>query len=79
MITEIYVTRTELPAFMEDARVALRKRDANVVYGTVRMIEKDDESVPGVGAGPVRVRHLQPPHRARAGADSTPPRTPSAT
>ena len=45
MITEIYVTRTELPVFMESARDALRKRAANVVYGTVRMIEKDDESV----------------------------------
>ena len=45
MITEIYVTRTELPAFMDAARDALRKRRANVVYGTVRMIEKDDETV----------------------------------
>ena len=45
MITEIYVTRTALPAFMEAARDALRKRGTNIVYGTVRMIEKDDESV----------------------------------
>ena len=29
---------------MEDARVLLRRRHANVVYGTVRLIEKDDES-----------------------------------
>jgi FAD/FMN-containing dehydrogenase len=45
MITEIYVQRTELAAFMEGARKALRARSANLVYGTVRLIEKDDETV----------------------------------
>jgi FAD/FMN-containing dehydrogenase len=44
MISEIYVTRDRLSAFMEDARVTLRRHRANVVYGTVRMIERDDES-----------------------------------
>ena len=44
MITEIYVERAELAAFMEDAREALRARRANVIYGTVRLIEKDDET-----------------------------------
>lgn len=44
MITEIYVQRPQLPAFMDAARVALRDRGTNIVYGTVRMIEKDDES-----------------------------------
>lgn len=44
MITEIYVPRPALAAFMEDARVALRARKANVIYGTVRLIEKDDET-----------------------------------
>ena len=44
MITEIYVQRAGLSEFMEDARALLRKRQANVVYGTVRLIEKDDES-----------------------------------
>lgn len=44
MITEIYVERLQLPAFMEAAGAALRRRRANVVYGTVRMIERDDES-----------------------------------
>jgi FAD/FMN-containing dehydrogenase len=44
MISEIYVVRDRLSAFMEDARVALRQHKANVVYGTVRMIERDDES-----------------------------------
>jgi hypothetical protein len=29
---------------MEEARLALRQEKANVIYGTVRLIEKDDES-----------------------------------
>ena len=44
MITEIYVPRHRLAAFMEDARAALAARRANVIYGTVRLIEKDDET-----------------------------------
>ena len=44
MITEIYVERTKLAAFMEDAREAFRAHRANVIYGTVRLIEKDDET-----------------------------------
>ena len=44
MISEIYVKRDQLSAFMEGARVTLRQHQANVVYGTVRLIEKDDES-----------------------------------
>lgn len=44
MITEIYVERTQLAAFMEQARLALRERRANMIYGTVRLIEKDDET-----------------------------------
>ena len=44
MISELYVRRENLAAFMEDARAMLRRRRANVIYGTVRLIEKDDES-----------------------------------
>lgn len=44
MITEIYVPRQSLANFMEAARVELRKHNANVIYGTVRLIERDDES-----------------------------------
>jgi FAD/FMN-containing dehydrogenase len=44
MITEIYVQRDQLTAFMEAARRVLRRREANVIYGTVRMIERDDET-----------------------------------
>ncbi|MBI1874302.1 MAG: FAD-binding oxidoreductase [Acidobacteria bacterium] len=44
MITEIYVPRPKLAAFMEAARGALRATRANMIYGTVRLIEKDEES-----------------------------------
>jgi FAD/FMN-containing dehydrogenase len=44
MITEIYVPRSALVDFMEQARLMLREQKANVVYGTVRLIEKDEES-----------------------------------
>jgi len=44
MITEIYVPRDQLASFMEEAKVELRNQNANVIYGTVRLIEKDEES-----------------------------------
>jgi FAD/FMN-containing dehydrogenase len=44
MITEIYVPRRSLVEFMESARAMLREHRANLIYGTVRLIEKDDES-----------------------------------
>jgi FAD/FMN-containing dehydrogenase len=44
MITEVYVPRESLVTFMESLRKDLREGDADVIYGTVRFIEKDDES-----------------------------------
>jgi len=44
MITEVDVPRAALVDFMEEARVVLRSQNANVIYGVVRLIEKDDES-----------------------------------
>jgi FAD/FMN-containing dehydrogenase len=44
MITELYVPRERVAAFMEDARAELILRRANVVYGTIRVIERDDET-----------------------------------
>lgn len=44
MITEIYVPRGYLVKFMEEARRGLRELNANVIYGTVRLIEEDKES-----------------------------------
>lgn len=45
IITEIYVPRSALPAFMADAANALRDGDPTVVYGTIRLVERDDESL----------------------------------
>jgi FAD/FMN-containing dehydrogenase len=45
MITELYVPRTRLAEFMNAAAEELRRRKENVVYGTVRLIERDDETV----------------------------------
>ncbi len=44
MISEVYVSREMLPEFMRRAARQFRKHDVNVIYGTVRFIEKDDES-----------------------------------
>jgi FAD/FMN-containing dehydrogenase len=44
-ITELYVPLPELPGFMEAAASELRRREANVIYGTIRLIERDDETV----------------------------------
>jgi len=44
MITEVYVPRDHLVDFMEGARAELIARRANLIYGTVRLIERDDET-----------------------------------
>jgi FAD/FMN-containing dehydrogenase len=45
MITELYVPRPAFEPFMACARDVLRSRHADVVYGTVRVIEPDRETV----------------------------------
>jgi FAD/FMN-containing dehydrogenase len=45
MIGELYVPRPLLADFLAAAARELRTLDANVVYGTVRLVERDDESV----------------------------------
>ena len=45
MITELYVPRPRLADFMSAAAEELRRRKANVIYGTVRLIERDNETV----------------------------------
>jgi len=45
IITELYVPRSRLAAFMTDAVEALRDGDPQVVYGTIRLVERDDEAV----------------------------------
>ncbi len=44
MITEVYVPMAQLPAFMSKASDTLRREQANVIYGTIRLIEQDDET-----------------------------------
>lgn len=44
MITELYVPRAAFPRFMESARTATLETGANVVYGTVRLIESERET-----------------------------------
>lgn len=44
MITEVYVPRERLAAFMEETRADFRARETELIYGTIRLIEKDDES-----------------------------------
>lgn len=44
MITEIYVPRPALAPFMAAAAEALRDGEVPVIYGTVRLIERDDET-----------------------------------
>jgi FAD/FMN-containing dehydrogenase len=44
IITEIYVPRPDLPGFLASAAELLRSNGTIVIYGTVRLIEKDDES-----------------------------------
>jgi FAD/FMN-containing dehydrogenase len=44
IITEIYVPRTDLPEFLAQTAELLRSNHTIVIYGTVRLIEKDDES-----------------------------------
>ena len=44
IITEIYVPRAELARFLADACSALREHRVQTIYGTVRLIEKDEES-----------------------------------
>ena len=43
-ITELYVPLLSLADFMEAAARDLRQRSANVIYGTIRLIEQDDET-----------------------------------
>ncbi len=44
MISELYVPRNKLVSFMNHVRRDFRRHDAELIYGTVRLIEPDDES-----------------------------------
>jgi FAD/FMN-containing dehydrogenase len=44
MITELYVPRPALPAFLAAVRADFRQYRAELIYGTIRLIERDGES-----------------------------------
>jgi FAD/FMN-containing dehydrogenase len=44
VITEVYARRQDLPHFLDAVRRDFRVREVNVVYGTVRLIERDAET-----------------------------------
>ncbi len=44
VIAELFVPRPALVSFLDAARDDLRRRQVNVIYGTIRLIERDDES-----------------------------------
>jgi FAD/FMN-containing dehydrogenase len=45
MISELYVPRPRLPSFMASVREDARQFGFDIIYGTVRLIERDDETV----------------------------------
>jgi FAD/FMN-containing dehydrogenase len=44
VITEIYVPRSDLADFMVEVAEDFRRNQVNVIYGTIRLIERDTES-----------------------------------
>jgi FAD/FMN-containing dehydrogenase len=44
MITELYVPRDRLTSLMDEIRRDFLKKPANLIYGTIRLIEQDTES-----------------------------------
>jgi FAD/FMN-containing dehydrogenase len=45
MITELYVPRPALSAFLAAVRADFTRHGVGLIYGTIRLIERDDESV----------------------------------
>ncbi len=62
IITEIYVPRPDLPDFLAQAADLLRSNRTTVIYGTVRLVEKDDESFLAWAKAILRLYHFQFAH-----------------
>jgi len=45
MITELYVPRHRLPDFLAEMRADFRRGAVDLIYGSIRLIERDDETV----------------------------------
>lgn len=72
MITELYIPRGRLAAFMDDVRRELRRDQADVIYGTIRLIEADTESALPWAREPYAcvIFNLHVDHRDEAIADA---------
>jgi hypothetical protein len=44
VITELFVPRSLVTRFLDDVRQDFRNQDVNLIYGTIRLIERDAES-----------------------------------
>jgi len=72
MISELYVPRDRLSAFMDDVRRDLLRHPADVIYGTIRLIEQDTESALPWAREPYAcvIFNLHVDHEAAAIADA---------
>lgn len=66
MISEVYVPRSALAAFLDDAARVLRGHRVPVIYGTIRLIERDTETLLAWAREPWAciVMNLHTPHTA---------------
>jgi FAD/FMN-containing dehydrogenase len=73
VITEIYVPRDRLAAYLDTAREYLRAHGANLIYGTIRLIERDDESFLAWAREPYAcvIFNLHTPHTPAGVAETT--------
>jgi len=72
MLSELYVPRATLPDFLEEVARILRADRADLVYGVVRLIERDDETFLAWAAQPYAcvILNLHTQHDAAAIARS---------
>ena len=72
MITELYVPRDRLSGFMDDVRRDFFRNPANLIYGTIRLIEPDTESALPWAQAPYAcvIFNLHVDHRPTAIADA---------
>ena len=65
-ITELYVPLPELHGFMVAAGAELRRQQANVIYETIRLIERDDETMLNWAPAAVRLHCREPARGPRS-------------
>ena len=65
-ITELYVPLEALAGFMDASRKVLTAHGSNVIYGTIRLIEPEHETLLGWAGAPVCLHSLQSTRRTYA-------------